>query len=159
MLSSDSMKKATKSRAERHVSYQKPALRSEAFARALSEAKLCVAGSGGLRSLFEQAARKAASLPKQQFKENWAYVQTMLRLVRAYERGEYRQISNDTLIWIVAGLNYLVDPFDLIPDKTPFLGFVDDATVIEFVAAKTQQTLDDFMTWETTATVRGGDSG
>jgi Uncharacterized conserved protein len=150
MLSSHPMRKA-KSRAERHVSYQKPALRSEAFARAISEAKLRVIGSGGLRSLFEQAAKKAASLPKQTLKENWAYLQTMLRLVRAYERGEYRQLSNDALIWIVAGLNYLVDPFDLIPDKTPFLGFVDDATVIEFVAAKTRQTLDDFMTWETTA--------
>jgi uncharacterized membrane protein YkvA (DUF1232 family) len=147
------MRKA-KSRAERHVSYQKPALRSEAFARAISEAKLRVIGSGGLRSLFKQAAKKAASLPKQPFKENWAYLQTMLRLVRAYERGEYRQVSNDALMWIVAGLNYLVDPFDLIPDKTPFLGFVDDATVIEFVAAKTRQTLDDFMTWETTAPVR-----
>ena len=150
MLSSNPMRKEkTKSRAERHVSYQKPALRSDAFARALSEAKLSVAGSGGLRSLFEQAARKAASLPKHPFKENWAYVQTMLRLVRAYERGEYHQVSNDALIWIVAGLNYLVDPFDLIPDETPFLGFVDDATVIEFVAAKSRQSLDDFMTWET----------
>ncbi|PYK67386.1 MAG: hypothetical protein DME50_02730 [Verrucomicrobia bacterium] len=149
MLSSDSMKKATKSRAERHVSYQKPALRSEAFAQALNEAKLRLAGSGGLRSLFEQAARKAASVPKEPFKENWPYLQTMLRLVRAYERGEYRQVSNDALLWIVAALNYLVDPFDLIPDKTPFLGFFDDATVVEFVVAKTQQTLDDFMTWET----------
>ena len=147
------MRKA-KSRAERHVSYHKPALRSEAFARAISEAKLRVVGSGGLRSLFEQAAKKAASLPKQPFKENWAYLQTMLRLVRAYERGEYQQVSNDALMWIVAGLNYLVDPFDLIPDKTPFLGFVDDATVIEFLAAKTRQTLDDFMTWETTAPAR-----
>jgi uncharacterized membrane protein YkvA (DUF1232 family) len=147
------MRKA-KSRAERHLSYQKPALRSEAFARAISEAKLRVIGSGGLRSLFEQAAKKAASLPKEPFKENWAYLQTMLRLVRAYERGEFQQVSNDALMWIVAGLNYLVDPFDLIPDKTPFLGFVDDATVIEFVAAKTRQTLDDFMTWETTAPAR-----
>jgi len=147
------MRKA-KSRAERHLSYQKPALRSEAFARAISEAKLRVIGSGGLRSLFEQAAKKAASLPKQPFKENWAYLQTMLRLVRAYERGEFQQVSNDALMWIVAGLNYLVDPFDLIPDKTPFLGFVDDATVIEFVADKTRKTLDDFMTWETTAPAR-----
>jgi len=145
------MRKAkTKSGTERHVSYQKPALRSEAFARALSEAKLCIAGSGGLRSLFEQAAPKAASLPKQQFKENWAYLQTMLRLVRAHYRGEYNQVSNDALLWIVAALNYLVDPFDLIPDRVPFLGFVDDATVVEFVIAKTRQTLDDFMTWETT---------
>jgi uncharacterized membrane protein YkvA (DUF1232 family) len=144
------MRKAkTQSRAERHVSYQKPALRSEAFARALSAAKLRVAGSGGLRSLFEQAARKAASLPRQPFKGNWAYLHTMLRLVHAYERGEYQQVSNDALLWIVAALNYLVDPFDLIPDKTPFLGFVDDATVIEFVTAKSRQTLDDFMTWET----------
>ncbi len=144
------MKKAkTKSTAERHVSYQKPALRSTAFARALSEAKLRVVGSGGLRSLFEQAARKAASLPRQPFKENWAYLLTMLRLVRAYERGEYQQVSNDALMWIVAALSYLVDPFDLIPDKTPFLGFVDDATIVGFVADKTRQTLDDFMVWET----------
>ena len=144
------MKKAkTKSTAER--SYQKPALRSKAFARALSEAKLRVVGSGGLRSLFEQAARKAASLPRQPFKENWAYLQTMLRLVRAYERGEYQQVSSDALMWIVAALNYLVDPFDLIPDKTPFLGFVDDATIVGFVADKTRQTLDDFMMWETVA--------
>ena len=144
------MKKAkTKSTAERHVSYQKPALRSEAFARALSEAKLRVVGSGGLRSLFEQAARKAASLPRRQFKENWPYLQTMLRLVGAYERGEYKQVSHDDLTWILAALNYLVDPFDLIPDKIPFLGFVDDATIVGFVADKTRQTLDDFMMWET----------
>ena len=137
------------STAERHVSYRKPALRSEAFARALSEAKLRVVGSGGLRSLFEQAAKEAASLPRQRFKANWPYLQTMLRLVRAYERGEYRQISNEHLTWIVAALNYLVDPFDLIPDRTPFLGYVDDAIVVGFVADKTRQTLDDFMIWET----------
>ena len=152
MLSSHAMKKAKeKSRAEKYVSYQKPALRSEAFARALSDAKLRIAGSGGLRSLFEEAAKKAAGVPKDAFKEYWPYLQTMLRLVRAYERGEYKHVSNDALLWIIAGLNYLVDPFDLIPDQTPFLGFVDDATVVEFVADKTRRTLDDFMVWETTA--------
>ena len=145
------MKKANKkSTAEKDVSYEKPALRSQAFARALSEAKLRLAGSGGLRSLFEQATKEAASLPKERFKGNWPYLQTMLRLIRAYERGEYRQISNDALIWIVAALNYLIDPFDLIPDMTPFLGFVDDAVVVGFVTDKTRQTLDDFMIWETT---------
>ena len=144
------MKKAKKkSSAERHGSYQKPALRSEAFARALSDAKLRLAGSGGLRSLFEKAAKECASLPRERFKENWPYLQTMLRLVRAYEHGDYKQVSNDALLWIVAALNYLVDPFDLIPDSIPFLGFVDDAIVVEFVVDKTRQTLDDFMIWET----------
>jgi uncharacterized membrane protein YkvA (DUF1232 family) len=150
VLSSRQMKAKKKSTAESDSSYQKPALRSEAFARALSEAKLRVVGSGGLRSLFEQAAKEAASLPRERFKGNWPYLQTMLRLIRAHERGEYKQISSDDLTWVVAALNYLVDPFDLIPDMTPFLGFVDDAIVVGFVVDKTRQTLDGFMIWETT---------
>jgi uncharacterized membrane protein YkvA (DUF1232 family) len=144
------MKKAKKkATGEKHTSYQKPALRSEAFARALAEAKLRVVGPGGLRSLFAEAAKEAASLPRHRFKANWPYLQTMLRLVRAYERGEYKQVSHEDLTWIVAALSYLVDPLDLIPDMTPFLGFIDDATVVGFVAERTQQALDDFMIWET----------
>jgi uncharacterized membrane protein YkvA (DUF1232 family) len=129
--------------------YSKPALRSEAFARALTDAKSCVGDRESLQALFSEAARKAAAVPRDSFKEYWPYLQTMLRLVRAHHRGEYDQVTNDALLWIVAALNYLVDPFDLIPDKTPFLGFIDDAAVVEFVVDRTRQTLDDFMTWET----------
>jgi uncharacterized membrane protein YkvA (DUF1232 family) len=102
-----------------------------------------------LLALFNEAAKKAAAVPREPFKECWPYLQTMLRLVRAHHRAEYGQVPNDALLWIVAALNYLIDPFDLIPDKTPFLGFVDDAAVIEFVVDRTRQTLDEFMMWET----------
>jgi uncharacterized membrane protein YkvA (DUF1232 family) len=130
--------------------YSKPALRSEAFARALTDAKSCVEDRESLQTLFNEAARKAAAAPRDSFKEYWPYLQTMLRLVRAHHHGEYDRVTHDALLWIVAALNYLVDPFDLIPDKTPFLGFIDDAAVVEFVVDRTRQTLDDFMTWETT---------
>jgi uncharacterized membrane protein YkvA (DUF1232 family) len=139
----------TQKNTERQSPYSKPALRSEAFARALTDAKSCVDDRGSLQALFNEAARKAAAVPKDSFKEYWPYLQTMLRLVRAHHCGEYNQVTNDALLWIVAALNYLVDPFDLIPDKTPFLGFIDDAAVVEFVADRTRQTLDDFMIWET----------
>jgi uncharacterized membrane protein YkvA (DUF1232 family) len=129
--------------------YSKPALRSEAFVRALTDAKTCLNNPEDLQALFNEAAKKAAAVPREPFKECWPYLQTMLRLIRAHQRGEYDQVPNDALLWIVAALNYLIDPFDLIPDKTPFLGFVDDATVIEFVRDKNRQALDDFMTWET----------
>lgn len=131
--------------------YSKPALRSEAFVRALTDAKACLKNAEELQALFNEAAKKGAAVPREPFKECWPYLQTMLRLVRAHHRGEYDQIPNDALLWVVAALNYLVDPFDLIPDKTPFLGFVDDATVIEFVTDKNRQALDDFMVWETTS--------
>ena len=130
--------------------YSKPALRSEAFARALTDAKSCIDDRESLQTLFNEAARKAAAAPRDSFKEYWPYLQTMLRLIRARHRGEYDQITKDAMLWIVAALNYFVDPFDLIPDKTPFLGFIDDAAVVEFVVDRTRQTLDDFMSWETT---------
>jgi uncharacterized membrane protein YkvA (DUF1232 family) len=155
-------KKKTKSRsrtkarsaarnAEQNVPYRKPALRSEAFARALIDAKACLNDSQTLRALFNEAAKKAAEVPREPFKQYWPYLQTMLRLIRAHHRGEYDKVPSNALLWIVAALNYLIDPFDLIPDATPVLGFVDDATVIEFVADKMRQTLDDFMIWEVTA--------
>jgi uncharacterized membrane protein YkvA (DUF1232 family) len=131
------------------VPYQKPTVRTEAFARALADARACVNDRESLQALFENAARQAASIPRKPFKDNWAYLQTMLRLIRAYIRGEYHQVSDDALLWIIAALKYLVDPFDLIPDRTPFLGFVDDANVVELVKDKTRRTLDDFMKWET----------
>jgi uncharacterized membrane protein YkvA (DUF1232 family) len=132
------------------VPYRKPALRSEAFARALIDARACLNDSQTLQALFNEAAKKAAAVPREPFKEYWPYLQTMLRLVRAHHRGEYNGIPDNALLWIVAALSYLIDPFDLIPDATPVLGFVDDATVVEFVADKTRQTLDHFMMWETT---------
>ncbi len=133
------------------VPYRKPALRSEAFARALIDARACLNDSETLHALFNEAAKKAAVVPREPFKECWPYLQTMLRLVRAHHRSEYKKIPDNALLWIVAALSYLIDPFDLIPDATPVLGFVDDATVIEFVTDKTRQILDDFMTWETTS--------
>jgi hypothetical protein len=66
--------------------YSKPALRSEAFARALTDAKSCIEDSDRLETLFNQAARKAAAVPRDSFKEYWPYLQTMLRLVRAHHR-------------------------------------------------------------------------
>jgi uncharacterized membrane protein YkvA (DUF1232 family) len=141
----------------RRVPYQKPALRSDAFAKALADAKSYAENPETLDALFNQAARKAAAVPREAFRENWPYLQAMLRFIQAFSRGTYspRDVSDDQLLWMIAALNYFVDPFDLIPDEIPFLGFVDDATVIEFAVTRTRQTLDDFMTWETAPSLRG----
>ncbi len=91
------------------------------------------------------------SIPKTPFKELWAYLQTMLRLIRAYYRGDYRQISMANLVIIIGAIIYVLDPWDLVPDFIPGLGFMDDATVLAFAVQKTRETLDDFTAWETTA--------
>jgi uncharacterized membrane protein YkvA (DUF1232 family) len=149
-------RKARKTRAvsqniEKRIPYQKAAVRSRAFAKAILDAKSYATNPERLLTLFEEAAEKAASIPREPFKDTWAYFQAMLRLVRAYSRGEYRAVSQSALLSIIAALNYLVNPFDLIPDEIPFLGFLDDATVMTFAVQRTREDLDDFMTWETCA--------
>ena len=90
-------------------------------------------------------------MPREPFKETWAYLQAMLRLLRAYHRGQYRNVPPTALVSIIAALAYVANPFDLIPDVVPFLGFLDDAAVIAFAVHKTRHVLDEFMIWETTA--------
>jgi uncharacterized membrane protein YkvA (DUF1232 family) len=136
---------------ERPRPYQKAAVRSHAFARAILNAASYTRDPASLRALFEEAATKVAAIPKEPFKDSWPYLQTMLRLIRAYFRGEYRDVSQDALVFIIAAVGYLIDPFDLIPDEIPFLGFLDDATVVAFAITKTRGALDDCMIWETTA--------
>ena len=126
----------------------KSAPRSPAFSQALTDAKSFARDPERLRELFKEAAKKLPRIPKDPFKEFWAYFQAMLRLIRAYYRREYRNVSMQNLVMIVGAIIYILNPFDLIPDWIAALGFADDAVILAFAVRQTRQTLDDFMAWE-----------
>lgn len=135
----------------RRTRLEKSAKSNRVFAGALARARSFASNPAALRKLFDDARHKMGSVPKTPFKELWAYLQAMLRLIRAYYRGDYRQISMANLVIIIAAIIYVLDPWDLIPDFIPGLGFVDDATVLAYAVQKTRETLDDFTNWETRA--------
>ncbi|MGE4407979.1 YkvA family protein, partial [Pseudomonas sp.] len=54
----------------------------------------------------------------------------------AWWRGEYRAISPQALVAVVAGLLYFLSPIDAIPDWLPGLGLVDDLAVLTWVMRK-----------------------
>ena len=136
-----------KSRAEDEAS-PKGAPRSPAFSQALTNARSYAKDPERLRQLFKEAVKKAPTIPREPFKELWAYFQAMLRLIRAYYRREYRNVSLQNLVMIIGAIIYILNPFDLIPDWIAGFGFADDAVVLGFAVRQTRQTLDDFMTWE-----------
>src|ERR1700737_124746 len=121
------------------------------FPQAVKSAKSYVGNPQGLQSLFEEASKQAASMPKEPFQETWPYFQAMLRLIRAYSQANYRDVPESTLVVIIAAIIYVVNPLDVIPDALPALGFLDDATVLALAVRRSRQALDDFMAWETTA--------
>jgi uncharacterized membrane protein YkvA (DUF1232 family) len=126
-------------------------LESEFF-EAVNSAKAYVKDPERLRDLATEVAQKALSLPQETFKGTFVYLQTMLRLIRAYYRGQYRAIPVTTLLIIVAALIYLVNPLDLIPDWIPGLGLIDDAFILALVVRRTREALDAFIDWESAAT-------
>jgi uncharacterized membrane protein YkvA (DUF1232 family) len=73
---------------------------------------------------------------------------TLVRLVVAYARGNYREIPTDSLALVVGGLLYVVSPLDLIPDAVPVVGFMDDAVVVGWVIKAVREELDAFRAWE-----------
>lgn len=125
--------------------------RNRVFAAALERAKAYATDPKALRALFDEATQKAKSIPKAPFADLWAYLQAMLRLIRAYYHGEYRNVKLANLVLIIGAIIYVLDPLDLIPDWIPGLGFLDDATILAFAVQKTRETLEDFKAWETKA--------
>lgn len=121
------------------------------FANAVASAKAYVGNPTRLHALFNDAVKEAASMPREPFGDTWPYFQAMLRLIRACADGQYREVTESTLVVIVAAIIYLVNPLDVIPDALPALGYLDDATVLALALRRSRDALDDFMTWEINA--------
>ncbi len=122
---------------------------SAAFRKASADAKSYAEDPKRLRKLFEDAVGKINHIPRGPFAETWPYLMAMIRLIRAYHRDEYRDISSSNLLVVIAAIIYFVSPFDVIPDWVPVFGHIDDAFVVSLALKTVRGDLDTFMAWET----------
>ena len=122
---------------------------SAAFQKAASKAESYLGEPGKLRKLCEEAIEKINEIPRGPFADTWPYLMAMIRLIRAYHREEYRDMSRQNLLIVVAAIIYFVSPFDVIPDWVPVLGHIDDAFVVALALRSARADLDTFMAWET----------
>ena len=75
-------------------------------------------------------------------------LKVLIRLVRAWANGSYKDVPVTTIILAVTAIIYFVAPLDLIPDWIPVVGYLDDATVVAFVVYSTKSDLEKFRVWE-----------
>ena len=119
------------------------------FAGLLSKAAQYVKNPDRLKDLTSKALRKAESAGHDGvLKELWDALMTFVRLIRAYAKGDYRQIPWETLTLIVAAVLYFLMPIDVIPDVLIGFGYVDDAAVIAWVMKTVGPELGKFRQWE-----------
>jgi len=129
------------------VTVEKEAPRSRFFKRARVRAESILHSPEKLERLAEETAAKAGTR-NGPFADVLHDLRTMIRLVAAYSRGDYREIPLDTLVLVVAALIYVVTPLDLIPDYIPFVGLTDDVAVVRWVVRRVHEELDQYSSWE-----------
>ena len=128
--------------------------KSFVFKRFLKKAGRLVAKPYLLYDVAKNSLEKAGkdSSVKGMATEGIASVGRLVRLVKAFAAGDYREVSTKNIVLVVAGLLYFVSPLDLIPDAIPFVGFLDDVTIIGFVLSTLSEELGKFEKHESTQT-------
>jgi len=72
----------------------------------------------------------------------------LVRMMRAWLKGDYQNISTKSIIAVVAALLYFVNPLDLIPDFIPIIGQIDDVFIVGYLIKTLNKELERFMAWE-----------
>jgi uncharacterized membrane protein YkvA (DUF1232 family) len=117
------------------------------FVAALAVARAYASDRKKTAHLLDEAERRARA-EKGVFGEVQDGLRELMRLLRAWTRGRYKEVPWKTLTVALAAVIYFVNPFDLLPDFIPLLGFTDDASVIAFVIKSIAKDIGKFRDWE-----------
>lgn len=120
------------------------------FSVLTSKAARLLGKPGKVALILHDAYRKmtSASAEKSGFAQVKDMMFTLMRLIRNYANGQYRQVSGKTVLIGLATVLYLLLPIDLVPDFIPMLGLMDDLSLITWFIKAFQKELLKFQEWE-----------
>ena len=72
----------------------------------------------------------------------------LMAMVRDWRAGNYRQAMRWTIAAAAFALIYVLNPFDIVPDVLPFVGAVDDASVIAACLMLLERDLFKYREWK-----------
>jgi uncharacterized membrane protein YkvA (DUF1232 family) len=117
------------------------------FQRARIQAQDYAKDRKRVRQLIEEVIARAYT-HKGQLHKIWDDLMSATRMIKAWARGDYKSLSQKTVLIAIAAAIYFLNPFDLAPDFIPGVGYLDDATVIAFVLNSIRSDLGKFLEWE-----------
>ncbi len=123
-------------------------MKDSSFNRAKRKAEQYAKDPKKTKKLLLDAAAKSEKHKNGALSEVWAYLQGLIRLIKAYYSKTYREIPWQTIVFGIAALIYFVSPIDAIFDFIPVFGFIDDVAVLSAVFASIKNDIEKFLEWE-----------
>lgn len=74
-------------------------------------------------------------------------VKVLFDMVKDYADGSYREVPKRTVFAAAVALLYVLNPFDLIPDFVPGVGYVDDSAILMLVVQSVRADIESYRTW------------
>lgn len=72
---------------------------------------------------------------------------TLSEMVKASVKGDYLGLRKADVAMIVAAIIYFISPLDLVPDAIPFIGLLDDISLLTWLINKLSVEMEQFTNW------------
>lgn len=96
----------------------------------------------------DQIRKKASRLNYDKFSKLIRQLNLSLQMLKDYKTKAYLDIPWRTIALVVAAVLYFINPFDIIPDFIPFLGYTDDVVAFAAIFKSAQTDLMDYCKWK-----------
>ena len=105
------------------------------YIRAFENAKRMFSNKEKVLETLDTAFQKSIDLEndKGEVSSLTEKVKLFILMIRSYVKGEYREVPFKSILLILAGLIYFINPFDLIVDFIPGIGYIDDIGLILWI--------------------------
>lgn len=125
-------------------------LKSKSFQNAIKKAAAIATNPEKISDLLGSVTEKMSGMDgqKQRVTDFFDKVKTMMRMLRAYISGDYREIPWKSLVLIIGTLLYFMMPIDMIPDFIPITGLADDITIVFLVFGSINEDIEAFLEYE-----------
>ena len=96
-----------------------------------------------INKLLKDALEKAEK-NKEQLNKLWNSLIQIIQLIKDWLQGNYKMIPYKTIGFLIAAIIYFVNPFDVVFDFFPGVGYLDDAAVLGFVLRACWEDIEHF---------------
>jgi uncharacterized membrane protein YkvA (DUF1232 family) len=91
---------------------------------------------------------KSGKLNLTKFSQFFKNLKLAMEMLKDYRAKKYTSIPWRSIALLAAGILYFLNPFDIVPDFFPIIGFTDDAVMLAAVFKSIQGDLKKYCIWK-----------